>query len=364
MFLGMGKSGNGRALMATNEPQAGDASIEDAPVEDVTVREPPADDTNEPIRIDIHRRAQAKALAHRAPSGGVGLALGGGAARGWAHIGVLKAFDEAGVAISMIAGTSVGALAGGCYLAGKLAELEEFACSLTRTNMLRYMDFRLRGSGLISGERLASRMAEHMGGVTIEDLDRPFVAVSADIHSGHEIWLHDGPLIEAIRASYALPGVFQPVPHGGRLLVDGAIVNPVPVSVCRAYEPDVVIAVNLNSETFGKGTVIRKSHYSPPEANGQADEGEQASSWFGARRSQPKSSGLGVTGVMMEAFNIIQDRIARSRLAGDPPDFTIRPKLHDLGLTEFYKAEEAIALGYEEGLARLNELEKQNQLAV
>jgi NTE family protein len=342
------------------------------------------DIADDPIRIDIPPVSPTSNPINRRQNyrcGGVGLALGGGAARGWAHIGVIRAFDEAGIDISMIAGTSIGALVGGCYLSGHLDELEEFARSITRTNMLRYMDFTLRGSGLISGERLAKRMAEHISDINIENLDKPFVAIATDIKTGNEIWLHDGPLTKAIRCSYALPGVFQPVENGGKLLVDGAIVNPVPVSACRAYEPDVVIAVNLNSETFGKSTVIRASSYDAPGGNlidftdNSAQPGSKSAaqdlkspSWLSRLGSdklkrESRSKSLGVTGVMMEAFNIIQDRIARTRLAGDPPDFTIRPQLKDMGLTEFHRADEAIDLGYKEGLHRLAELERHDRLA-
>jgi len=295
--------------------------------------------------------------------GGVALALGGGVARGWAHIGVLKAVDEFGLPVSMIAGTSIGALVGGSYLAGNLDELDDFARSLTKSNIIRYLDFTLAGSGLITGSRLARRMEEHMADVNIEDLSRPFVAVATDIQSGHEIWLNDGPLIPAIRASYALPGVFTPVMHGGRQLVDGAIVNPVPVSVCRAFEPDLVIAVNLNAEAFGRGTVVRASHYDNFEDAMTENHNSQAASWFSFMHKREKSmhreNRLGVTSVMVEAFNIIQDRIARARLAGDPPDFTVRPKLKDIGLIEFHKAGDAINLGYEEMMARLRDLESQ-----
>lgn len=298
------------------------------------------------------------------------MALGGGVAKGWAHIGVLRAFEEAKIPISMIAGTSIGALVGGCYLAGKLDPLEEFARSLRWTSVLRLMDFTLGGSGLISGMRLAARMAEHIDGITIESLPAPFVSICTDIRSGHEIWLHDGPLIAAMRASYALPGVFAPVEHNGRMLVDGALVNPVPVSACRAYEPDIVIAVNLNGEAFGRNTVIRSSHYD----DHPAPQSGQTSAWsaflnavdhLGAgtgtnaghsRRSGRVPSKLGLSGVMIEAFTIIQDRIERARLAGDPPDFVIRPRLAKIGLSEFHRASESIQLGYDETNKRIGEL--------
>ncbi len=311
------------------------------------------------------------ALPH---TGGIALALGGGVAKGWAHIGVLKAFHEAKIPISMIAGTSIGALAGGCYLAGKLDQLEDFALSLTWTSVLRFMDFTLTGSGLISGMRLAARMAEHLDGINIETLPVPFVSICTDIRTGHEIWLHDGPLIAAIRASYALPGVFAPVDHNGRLLVDGALVNPVPVSACRAYEPDMVIAVNLSSEAFGRNSVIRSSHY---DDRGQP-EPARSSAWSAflhavdhhgadevqaAMESPPaanmkarRPAKLGVTGVMIEAFNIIQDRIERARLAGDPPDYTIRPRLAGIGLADFHRAAESIQIGREETARRIEEL--------
>jgi NTE family protein len=320
-------------------------------------------------------------------SGGIALALGGGAAKGWAHIGILRAFDEAKIPISMIAGTSVGALVGGCYVAGKLDELEEFARSLSFSSMLRYMDFSFGRAGLISGMRLANRMTQHLGDLSIEELDIQFVSVCTDIRTGHEIWLHDGPLVHAIRASYALPGVFAPVIHIGRHLVDGALVNPVPVSVCRAYEPEIVIAADLNSESFGRGTVVRLSHYdSDPKQQSvsASDDDTNTTLWRSLFNTPaprqidetipeqkllrtlnnpsvtPKNK-LGMIGVMMEAFNIIQNRIARARLAGDPPDYIIRPKLHNVGLADFNRAAETIELGYREAKKQILELTDQGE---
>ena len=187
---------------------------------------------------------------------GIALALGGGAARGWAHIGVLRALDEAGIEIQMIAGTSIGALVGGCYLAGKLDQLEEFARSITKRRLFGLIDLRLGGNGLLGGLKLTQRMQEHMNGLTFAELDRPFVCVAAEIRTGHEIWLSSGSLITAMRASYALPGVFEPVNCNGRVLVDGALVNPVPVSVCRAHEQQFVVAVNLHYDLYGRAAVI------------------------------------------------------------------------------------------------------------
>jgi len=279
---------------------------------------------------------------------GIALALGGGAARGWAHIGVLRALDEAGIEIDMIAGTSIGALVGGCYLAGKLDALEEFARSLTKRRIFGLLDLHLGGSGLLGGLKLTAKMQEHLNGITFADLDKPLVCVAAEIRTGHEIWLSSGSLITAMRASYALPGVFEPVACNRRVLVDGALVNPVPVSVCRAYEQPLVVAVNLHYDLFGRAAVIKHS----------AADDDGGAELVLDRGPSEREAKLGITGVMVEAFNIIQDRISRARMAGDPPDLSLLPKLGHIGLTEFHRADEAIRLGYEITRAQLGELER------
>lgn len=280
---------------------------------------------------------------------GIALALGGGAARGWAHIGVLRALDEAGIQIDMIAGTSIGALVGGCYLAGKLDELEEFARSLTKRRIFGLLDLHLGGNGLLGGLKLTAKMQEHLNGTTFADLTRPFVCVAAEIRTGHEIWLSNGSLITAMRASYALPGVFEPVTCNKRVLVDGALVNPVPVSVCRAYEQRLVVAVNLHYDLFGRAAVIK--HSADTDGDGEAE-------LVIDKGPSDREARLGITGVMVEAFNIIQDRISRARMAGDPPDLSLLPKLGHIGLTEFHRADEAIRLGYETARAQIGELER------
>ena len=184
----------------------------------------------------------------------IGLALGGGAARGFAHIGVIRTLVAKGFKPDIIAGTSIGAVVGGCYAAGKLDEFEEWARSLTRRGVLGYLDVSLGGSGLISGGRLAEQLTEAVGDVTIEDLPLRFAAIATEIGTGHEIWLTRGRLADALRASYALPGIFPPVQVGERWLVDGALVNPVPVSAARALGARLVIAVNVNTDLFGRGT--------------------------------------------------------------------------------------------------------------
>lgn len=276
----------------------------------------------------------------------IALALGGGAARGWAHIGVLRALDEAEIEVGMVAGTSIGALVGGCYLAGKLDELEDFARSLTMRRIASLLDLTIGGGGLLGGMRLTKRMQEHLQGLNIEDLPKPFVAVASELKSGHEVWIDSGHLITALRASYALPGIFEPVQCNNRTLIDGALVNPVPVSVCRAYEQPLVMAVNLHYDLFGRSAVVK----------------HRASNLGDPLAEAPKNpSRIGLTGVMVQAFNIIQDRISRARLAGDPPDLQLHPRVNDIGLSEFHRAGEAIDRGYEEARAKINELKRMQE---
>ncbi len=276
----------------------------------------------------------------------VALALGGGAARGWAHIGVLRALDEEGIEVGMIAGTSIGALVGGCYLAGKLDELEAFARSLTMRRIASLLDLTIGGGGLLGGMRLTKRMQEHLEGLNVEDLPKPFVAVASELNSGHEVWIDGGSLITALRASYALPGIFEPIHCNNRTLIDGALVNPVPVSVCRAYEQPLVMAVNLHYDVFGRSAVVKHKASTPDKASAET------------ARAPNK---VGLTGVMVQAFNIIQDRISRARLAGDPPDLALHPRLNDIGLSEFHRAGEAIDRGYEEAKARVTEIRRMQE---
>jgi NTE family protein len=281
----------------------------------------------------------------------IGLVLGGGAARGWAHIGVIRALSEAGIRPDIITGTSIGAVVGGCHAAGALDQLEAFARGLTRRRVFGLLDLNFVGSGLISGNRLSRLLSAHLEATRIEDLPHRFVAIATELGTGHEIWMTRGGLVEAICASYALPGIFQPVRVGGRWLVDGALVNPVPVSAARAHGAGIVIAVNLQTDVFGRGTVV-PDHSAEPIAE-RAITDVAANGAPSARRILRRQliggddGPPGISAVMVEAFNIIQDRIARSRLAGDPPDVTVGPKLGQIGHFDFHRAAEAIDIGYE-----------------
>jgi len=283
----------------------------------------------------------------------IGLALGGGAARGWAHIGVLKALQKAGIKPDVIAGTSIGAVVGGCFAAGHMDTLESWALELTPKRIFGYLDFNFAGNGLISGQRLCDRLEQHMSDCNIEDLSTRFTAVATEIGTGHEHWLSRGRLVDAVRASYALPGIFKPVKVNGRWLFDGALVNPIPVSVCRELGARYVIAVNLNFDILVRGSVITTPETVYADDDGElhlAAEDEKAGKKGVRALLQRQIFGRGdgapgISTVMVDAFNIVQDRIARSRLAGDPPDSMISPRLQDIGLFDFHRADEAIERG-------------------
>src|SRR6266481_493567 len=183
----------------------------------------------------------------------IGLALGSGVARGWAHIGVLRALERSGIKPDIVCGTSIGALIGGVYLGGRLDALEAWARQLTKLRLSRLFDFQLGYGGLIAGRRIMEIFDPQLRDQQIEALPARFACVTTEYGTGHEVWLQTGNLLEAVRASYALPGLFPPVRIDGRWLLDGALVNPVPVSVCRALGARVVIAVNLNADAFDAG---------------------------------------------------------------------------------------------------------------
>lgn len=297
----------------------------------------------------------AEASTHAQPAAvrpTIGLALGGGAARGFAHIGVIRALEAHGIVPDVIVGTSIGAVVGGCYAAKEMDNLDRWARTLTVRGVLGYLDISLSGSGLIGGGHLAAQLETGLKESRVEDLPIRFAAIATEFNTGHEIWLTRGRLSDALRASYSLPGIFPPVRIGGRWLVDGALVNPVPVSAARALGARLVIAVNLNSDLFGRGTIIANhgtdendTAPEPVKVNGfrRMFSGERSlrRQFFG-RRGRP-----GLPTVMVEAFNVMQDRITRARLAGDPPDVLISPRLGGIGWFDFHRATDAVDIGSE-----------------
>jgi NTE family protein len=282
----------------------------------------------------------------------IGLALGCGAARGFAHIGVLRTLLANGIRPDVVTGTSIGAVIAGVYAAGRLDAFEAWARELTRGRVFGYLDFSFSGSGLIGGSRLADDLVRELGDVRFDELPVRVAAIATEVGTGHEIWLTRGRLADAMYASYALPGIFPPYRIGGRWLMDGALVNPVPVSAARSLGARLVIAVNLNADNFGRGTVIQNhgpdfdeglqpSTEPPPESlRGKAEQ-------LFKRRFFGSPGKPGLSTVMVDAFNIVQDRITRTRLAADPPDTLIAPRLARFGVFDFHRADEAIKLGVE-----------------
>ena len=280
----------------------------------------------------------------------IGLALGGGGARGFAHIGVIRTLLAHGIKPDVIVGTSIGAVVGGCHAAGQLDILADWCRGLTRRGILGYLDISLTGGGLIGGDRLTAKLEEHLGGTAIEALPIRFAAITTEVGTGHEIWLTRGRLVDAMRASYALPGIFPPVALDGRWLVDGALVNPVPVSAARVFGARLVIAVNLSADVLGRGMIMAGESVEPAAAPDQPPERRGLRALFGAEQSLKRQfvgggRRPGIPAVMVDSFNIMQDRITRARLAGDPPDVLITPRVGQVGWFDFHRAQEAIEVG-------------------
>jgi NTE family protein len=298
----------------------------------------------------------------------IGLALGGGAARGFAHIGIIRTLVAHGIIPHVVVGTSIGSVIGGAYVAGHLDTLEEWARGLQPRNIFGYLDIRLNGSGLIGGEKLAAQLEASLGQTLIEDLPMKYASVATEVRTGHEIWLTHGRVVEAMRASYALPGIFSPVLVGDRWLVDGALVNPVPVSAARALGAEIVIAANLSSDVFTHSTTIY-SHGQPvavPETvidQAAAPPKRRFGKFFSPERTVKREffgggGRPGISSVMADAFNIMQDRITRARLAGDPPDLLITPRVGQIGWFDFHRAAELIAFGARAAERALNAIEE------
>ncbi|HEX2216044.1 MAG TPA: patatin-like phospholipase family protein [Xanthobacteraceae bacterium] len=284
----------------------------------------------------------------------VALALGGGAARGFAHIGVIRTLVAKGFVPDVIAGTSIGAVTGALYAAGHLDAFEGWARSLTRRSVFGYLDFTFFGSGIITGDRLAERLEQQLGTLMVDELPVRFAAIATEVGTGHEIWLTRGRLVDALRAAYALPGIFTPILIGHRWLVDGALVNPVPVSAARALGARLVIAVNLNADLFGRGTTISNFGDDEPDERWLQQMRQRhgldvptTAEQMVKRKVLGTVARPGFSTIMIEAFNIMQDRITRARLAGDPPDVMINPRLGPIGLLDFHRAADAIELGAE-----------------
>lgn len=288
----------------------------------------------------------------------IGLALGSGSARGWSHIGIIRGLAEMGIRPDIICGCSAGALVGGIYAAGYLDDLEAWAKKLDWKEVVSLFDIRLTGGGVIVGDRLINFFKNVVGGdTTIESLPLPFASVATVLTTGREVWLKEGLLLDAIRASMSFPGIMEPVFLNEKWLIDGGLVNPVPVSACRAMGADIIIAVNLNSDLVGRHfpdhhELEEKAEESEEESSHSFGSRVQTRIWSGLESiftqfwgAEKKNKAPGLFEVIAGTINIMQDRITRSRMAGDPPDIILEPRLRHLGLLEFYRAQEAIDEG-------------------
>ena len=274
----------------------------------------------------------------------IGLALGSGSARGWAHIGAIRALEERGVKPDLICGTSIGALVGAVYASGQLDELESWVTGLVWTKVVRLMDITWKG-GLIRGQRLFNLFRATFQDLDISELAIPFGAVATELASGREIWLRHGKLLDVVRASIATPGLFTPVVHEGAVLVDGALVNPVPVSMCRALGAEIVIAVDLSWAKLGAYRNMGRELVASP-ADAPSWLGRLRPGWLGAVHAKGEQPSIpSIFEVFNTALDIVEQRVARSRLSGEPADVLITPLLPNFGTMEYHRAKEAIAEG-------------------
>jgi NTE family protein len=287
----------------------------------------------------------------------IGLALGSGATRGWSHIGVIQALTEAGINADIVCGSSMGSLVGAAYVTGRLEALEDWVHKLTWREVVSLLDLRLSGGGLVKGTRFSEFLSELYEDVKIESLAKRFVAIATDFDTGREAWLKKGSVTDAVRASVALPGLFMPARNGDRWLMDGGLVNPVPVSACRAFGADVVIAVNLNGDLLRKAPKLVSA--GPGEQKSPKDwreplEGpisdipsamKEGTGAFVERFVGAGSDSPGYFDVVFGSIDIMQDHITRSRMAGEPPDIMLAPRSNGIGLLDFNRADEAIGEG-------------------
>jgi NTE family protein len=287
----------------------------------------------------------------------VGLALGSGSARGWAHLGVIRVLEQAGIRPDIVCGTSIGALVGAAYAADELENFEKWLRGLGIADVISFMDVRMNG-GMIKGERLMEFFRRSFIDRPIEELAIPFAAVATALHTGTEVWLREGSTIEAVRASIALPALFTPVVHDGRILVDGGLVNPVPVSLARAMGADIVIAVDLNSNRLDRHRSEESEKETPPgEISEWMRKLQENLGAFIPERAEDEPRLPSILDVITSSINIMQQRISRSRMSGDPPDVIVSPRLAQIGLLDFHRSKEAIAEGKRAMEAALPDLE-------
>lgn len=312
--------------------------------------------------------ATNQALKRRTPR--IGLVLGGGAARGWAHIGAIRALEEAGIKPDVVCGTSIGALVGAVYANGDLDWLEDWVGRLTWQMVVKLLDLRFSG-GLLGGRKVIEVFSNQFNGRDIGELRMPFTAVATELDTGREVWLQEGGVVDAVRASIAIPGIFTPIWRDGVWLVDGGLANPVPVSAARAMRADCVIAIDLNNDILNGRDLGGAAGAIAPEAVARVPIVDPVGTaiavgrrFGGPLRRWLQPAGLdtpdataaaaaavadvrvpSMLSAVAQSIDIMQVRITRSRLAGEPADILIQPRLGGVGIFDFHRAAPAIAEG-------------------
>lgn len=284
----------------------------------------------------------------------ISLVLGSGGARGYAHIGVIKALEEAGYEIKGIAGCSMGAMIGGFYAAGKLGVFEQWARSLTYLECLKLVDISLLSDGAIRGDKVFKILDDMLEGVEIQDLAIPYTAVATDLTNQKEVWFNSGPVERAIRASCAIPSLILPVVMDNRVLVDGGVLNPLPIAASVSVHADAIFAVDLSAEVPMPGGKVEQTE------SEIASKKEEKNEWFSNfaqkaislfdRKDKPTEealdANLGKLGVMYEMFETMQASLTQYKIAGYRPDLLVKIPSHSATIYEFYRADEQIELGY------------------
>ena len=294
-------------------------------------------------------QAQLHTHDNTSPDASIVLALGGGGARGLAQIGVIEVLQARGLYVTAVAGTSCGALVGGCFAAGKLNELGDWMCRTTRSQMLRLLDPGLSRPAMFTGNRLVRALRELVGEPRIEDLPIDFTAVAVDLKTQREVWLRHGDLWDALRASFAIPGIFTPLSIGGMELVDGGLLAPLPITATRLAGPHRVIAVDIHSQPQERADT--------PVRDADASEGQSApgllARWWGEHFGDDGDNGepehhFGLMEVMTRSLETMQERIARVQLALEPPELLIHIPRNACEFYEFWRASELIDIGRRE----------------
>lgn len=284
----------------------------------------------------------------------ISLVLGSGGARGLAHIGVIRWLEENNVEIKSISGSSVGAMVGGVYAAGKLDEFEEWVRAITKLDIITLLDISWRKSGLVKGEKVINTLKELVGDLTIDELPIKFTAVASDILNEKEVWMNSGKLFDAIRASISLPLFFTPFPYRGVDLIDGGVLNPVPIAPTFGDGNDITIAVNLGGQVEVDDTHHPETTKSKKNGNSEEKKSSAFTQKINSFIESLKGSSdngthnnWGVYDVANQAFDAMQSTIARHKLATYPPDFSVEIARNACGILELNRADEMIKLGYQ-----------------